>query len=93
MPITFETNEQTTVLRFSERCTLEDVQEILPDLAKSLEAAPDLEFSTADAESIDTPALQLALSAAASSRKLLTPEDPFIEKALKRWGLPALPNT
>ncbi len=94
MPVTIEQNESTTTVKLLQRCTTEDLPSVLPQLAAALEQSPELKFDFSSTESVDTPVVQLLLSAADSCEKFLSSQDPFLETTLKRWGLtPAFSQT
>lgn len=94
MPVSVEQHESTTTVKFQQRCTTEDLPEVIPQLAAALEQSPKLRFDFSSIESVDTPVVQFLLSAADSCGEFLSSQDPFLKTTLNRWGLtPAFSQT
>lgn len=90
MPFTVTTNNSTTELSFIERCGADDVIEVKDALVTALCEAPRLRFDTTKAEALDTASLQFALSAISTCEIFESADDPFLNKALDRWGISQL---
>lgn len=87
MPLLVEQDESTTILKLQQRCSVEDIAEILPLLTESLQKAPSFKCDFSSTDSVDTPVVQLILSAARSADKFLSGDDPYLYSTLRRWGL------